>query len=522
MFSVKNRPYQILLLAVAAVTLLLGVAVFLIPPSLFPDPSWGFQVMRYMEQGHAFNLIPSPNPDNIAVDSTDFLSWWSPGQYLLPYFFKTLLWLNTGKAVSVTVTVCSLLGLAGYYRLFIRLGFSNWLSAISIAFIASQSYFILPFIFYPGGEVLLFAFGGWFLYGCFGIKQINWQALAFIFLAGIAGFVAKSSSLWIYAAGIACVWINLSSNKKDIKYWLRNGVLLAIPAAVALAIIYFFYLSKGVNPSSPGGTWLVKPETFSFPLSSPLLSGLSIDELFNGLIYHADTAMLSYNWSIVILALLAFGSLFFVNSVLRHAPNRDYALALTIVYIAGTLFFSYLYVRQADVSFEGRHFRIIGMLAIPGIVYFAGKSKISRVAFGIACLAFIWWEISYFKIEYKANMASGHGASGLSQQAYDQATLDELTRLDTQHPHAALFVTTAPDLAIEIQKNRVLILDMEDMTPGYLKTLKYLGKAGNIYMLMPQVWQKNGVAYRISQAFVNYHHFTVKKVGANYLDAAEN
>jgi hypothetical protein len=521
MFSVKNKPYRILLLAVGVVTLLLGIAIFIVPPSLFPDPSWGFQVMRYMEQGHAFNLLPGPDPDNIAKDTADFLSWWSPGQYLLPYFFKSILWLNTGKATALTVIVCSFLGLTGYYQLFKRLGFSNWLSAISIAFIACQNYFILPFIFYPGGEILLFAFGGWFLYGCFGIKKINWQALLFLFLAGIAGFFAKSSALWMYAAGVACVWVNLSDSKKDIKHWLRNGIMLGIPVVAALAVIYIGYLSKGVNPSNAAGAWLIKPETFTFPMAAPLLSGLSIDEMVNGLIYHPDVAFLSYGTSIAILVVLALGSLYFVNSVLHSIPNKDYVLALTIFYITGILFFSYLYLKQATVSFEGRHFRIIGMLAIPGLVHFASKTKVSRIAFGVIWLAFICWEVAYFKIEYKVNSQSGHGPSGLSQQAYDQATLNELSKLDKQHPEGALFVLTAPDLAIELQ-NRVLNLGIEDMSDRDLKELKYIGKAGAIYILMPDVYQKNGIAYKISQSFTNYHHFTVKHIGNNYLYSADN
>jgi len=522
MFSVKTKPYRILLLAVGLITLALGIAIFIVPPSLFPDPSWGFQVMRYMEQGHKFNLIPAPDPDNIAKDTTDFLSWWSPGQYLLPYFFKTILWLNTGKAAAFTVVFCSMLGLAGYYQLFKRLGFNNWLSAISIAFIASQSYFIGPFIFYPGGEILLFAFGGWFLYGCFGIRKITWQALLFLFLAGIAGFFSKSSALWMYAAGVACIWINLSANKKEVQHWLKNGILLAIPAIAAIAAIYLFYLSKGANPSQAGGGWLIRPETFSFPLASPLISALSIDEMVNGLIYHPDTAILSYGASIAILVILASTSLFFVNSVLRYVPHKNYALVLTVFYITGTLFFSYLYLKQANVSYEGRHFRIICLLATPGLIYFMSRSKASRVVFGLIWLVFICWEFSYFRIEYKVNIHSGHGPSGLSQQAYDQPTLDELARLDSLHPNGALFVATSPDLAIEIQKNRVMTLDMEDMTPHDLKYLKYAGKAGAIYMLMPEVYQKNGVAYKICKSFVDYKHFTVKKLGDYYLYAAEN
>ena len=523
MFSLKNNPHRIVLLAVGALTLVLGVLAFIVPQSLFPDPSWGFQVMRYMEHSHTFNLLPNADPENIATDYTDFLSWWSPGQYLLPYCLKTILWLNTGKAVALTVTLCSALGLSGYYMLFKKLGFSRWLAAISIAFIACQNYFILPFIYYPGGEVLLFAFGGWFLYGCFSIQKINWQAMVFLFVAGLTGFFSKSSVLWMYAAGTACIWIRLSSPQKNIRQWLINGILLGIPVLCALVTIYVFYLSKGANPSSTSGAWLLKPETITFPLASPLLSGLSLDEAFNGLIYHPDAAVLSYKWSIVIIILLTLGSLFFVNRVIKKIPHKNYALVLTVFYIAATLFFSVLYLKQANISFEGRHYRVIGMLSIPGLVYLLTRNKAGKIVLSAVWLAAFCWGMAYFSIEYNVNIHAGHGPSGLTQQSYDQATLDELHRLDASHPNGgALFVTISPELAIEL-KNRVFTLDVDDISPKQINQLKYAGKAGSIYMLMPSAYQNNGIAAKLSKSFINYHHFKVQPLGDDhYLYSADN
>jgi uncharacterized membrane protein YGL010W len=522
MFLEKDKPHRIVLLALGAITLILGVLLFIAPPSIFPDPGWGFQVMRSMQQGAHFNILASPNPDNIAINQNDFLSWWSPGQYLVPYFLQTVLWLNTGKAVAVTVALCSLFGLLGYYKLFKRLGFTSWLSAISVAFIASQNYFILPFVFYPGGEILLFAFAGWFLYGCFGISKVNWQAMLFLFAAGILGFICKSSALWMYAAGLACVWLNISTGKK-LQMWIRNGVLLAIPAGVALGIIYIEYISKGANPSNAAGAWLVKPETLSYPLASPLLSGLSVDEVFNGLIYHPDTPIISYQLSIVIIVVLAVGSLLLMRSIVRYIPNKNYILVFLVFYIASTVFFSYLYLKQATITFEGRHFRIMGVLAIPGLVYFASKSKAARIAFAIVWIAFIGWEFTYFTHGYSVNRDAAHGVSGLAQQGYDQETITEITVLDALHPHHCVFVITNPDLGIEIVHNRVMTLDVGDMTPEDFSDLNYSGKAGTIYMLMPLTYVQNGMAVRITKSFKAYQQFTVRRLSKEfYLYTASN
>ena len=114
MFLEKDKPHRKILLALACITCVLGLLLFIAPSSIFPDPGWGFLVMRSMQRGAHFNTLVSPNPDNITLDQEKFLSWWSPGQYLAPYFFQTVLRLTTGKAVAVTIFLCSLLGLAGY------------------------------------------------------------------------------------------------------------------------------------------------------------------------------------------------------------------------------------------------------------------------------------------------------------------------------------------------------------------------------------------------------------------------
>lgn len=515
MYLEADKSYKVILGITLGITLILGILIFIVPPCPFPDPSWGFQVMRATEHGHAFNTLSSPDPTNIAVDKTVFLSWWSPGQYLLPYFLKTVLWLNTGRATALTIILCSILGLVGYFKLFKRLGFTPNIAAISVAFIACQNYFIQPYIFYTGGETLIFAFAGWFLYGCFCIDKISWKALVFVFFAGLIGFFSKSSALWVYVAGLACIWIKTSVDSKKILIWIKNGALLAVPFITALGIIYFFYLSLGENPSGSEGGLIFKPETFTFPLASPFVAGLSLDELFNGFIFHDDAAIFTYSQATLILIALALASIALLVCIYRFVPNKNYALAIGVLYIVAALFFIDLYLKQASVSYEGRHYRIIGILAIPGMVYFASKAKATQVAFGVMWVAFICWEVKSFTLDYKFNMHSARGTSGFSWQGYEPATLNELIKLDNEQRNA-IFVITNPDIAIEIKHNRIITLDIEDMDKGDFAELRFAGNGGIIYILMPVSYIKNGFAQGIAKSFVNYKHFEVKPLSKTF------
>jgi hypothetical protein len=364
---------------------------------------------------------------------------------------------------------------------------------------------------------LLFAFAGWYLYGCFGFKSLSWQLLGFVFLAGLVGFFTKSSAIWIYAAGVACIWVNLSASKKNIMTWLRNGIAVGIPVIMALAIIYLGYLSKGDNPSSNGGPLKLLPETFSFPLASPLLAGFSLDELFNGLIYHPDGPVFSYALTTVVLIIFAIGSLVFVAIIYKKLPNTNYVLAFTAVYSVAVVFFTYLYLKQSPISYEGRHFRIVGLLAIPGMIWLLNRTKASRLVLTVVWIAFICWELRFFAVEYKGNYDAPHGSSGMSQQLYDHETLNTIVQFDATHHNNATFVVTNPDVAAEISNNRVITLDdLDNMPKEDFAQLKFAGTSGIIYMLMPKSFVEKGLADGVVKCFTGYHQFYSKKLSNRY------
>ncbi|HEY2582750.1 MAG TPA: hypothetical protein VGI43_13130, partial [Mucilaginibacter sp.] len=164
MDSKNKNLYKILLLITGIAVLISGVILFYIPPAIFPDPGMGFQVLRCMQLGGSFNVFTSPDQGDISQNYSEFLTWWSPGQYLIPWLFKLIAGVNTGRAIAITITVAQLLGLAGFYAFFKKIGFTPFISALSVVFIICQQAFAVPYVFYNGGEVLLFAFEGWFLY----------------------------------------------------------------------------------------------------------------------------------------------------------------------------------------------------------------------------------------------------------------------------------------------------------------------------------------------------------------------
>ena len=362
----NDKLARFILFFVGTAVLVMGITLIFIPPALFPDPANGFQVLRSMHLGGGFNNIVAPDQSDISQDYTEFLTWWSPGQYLVPYFFKLIFGLNLGRGIAIAVFLATVSGLAGLYCFFKKLGISNLVSALTISFIFFQVAFFVPFVYYNGGEILLFSFVGWFLYGCASLDKPEIKLVLFVLLTGWLGFFFKSSFIWMYGAGLFCLWIRLSNAKSGT--WFKNGLWIGIPAILSLALIYIVFLSKGQSPANAAHGLNITAETFSFPLASPVLSAFSIDDLAHGLIFHFGPRVFSPSLSILILLLSMILSLVIILMIVRLVPNKTYRLLLLVFYLVAFLFFSFSYMRQLDISYEARHFRVLGILIIPGIL----------------------------------------------------------------------------------------------------------------------------------------------------------
>lgn len=498
---------RLILSLTAAFTLFMAVYIYMHPPALYPDPGWGFKVMRSMQTGSPFNILTSPDHEDIAKNSHGFMSWWSPGQYLVPYFFITALKLNIGQAVALTVSLCSLCGLAGLYLFFKKSGFSRFISAISIAFIASQQIYIIPFVFYNGGEVILFAFIGWFLYGCCHFSKIGWQIIVFVFLSGIVGFFCKSAFLWIYIAALAFLWIRLSTGKK-IAAWLISGLCIGTPAILSLVLIYVTYLSKGDNPAANVNGLKLAWETFCFPLASPLLTALPIDDFSNGIINHPVGI-------IIALALLSVAIFIYVYQMV---PNANYRLLLTMLYITAVAFYGINFLRQANISYEARHMRVIGLVITPGIILTI--SKLKKIYWLLPALVWVYiikinYKFLYTGFDRNANW-SAHGSTGLAQLFIDQSTLKYITHLDNA-AHNAVFVFITPDAGLEILNNRVITYpQIDDNLQPENDFDKYAGHAGTLYIVLPKLYMGTKASMYLKN-FPGYSNFEVTQPGKNYI-----
>lgn len=517
MYSAVKNKHSLILISIGLVIITVGLVCFYSPPSLYPDASYGFHVMQAMERGGMFNMTINPANENIAENNTSFLAWWSPGQYLLPYLFKFLSGLNIAHATVIATFFSCFTGIIGFYLLFLKWGFSKIVSALSIAFIVLQQFYFEPFIFYNGGETILFAFIGWFVLGCFSFRKINWKLLAFALISGWIGFFCKASFLWMYAAGLCCTWINISIQEKGFYQWIKNGLIISLPAIISLLFIYKYYLSRGPGPASVREGFHFSLNAFIFPLASPTLSGFSLDEVFGGLLYHAGPAVLDARIISAILCVLAILTIAIIVVLNSSMLSLQYKIGLTIFYTTSVLFFGYLFLERADVSMESRHFRILGLILIPGVFYLVSRlGTLYKTFFIVLAVSIILLGFRFLISGWQKNHSVGaRGNTGFAQLNIDQPSLDYLEKLD-QENNNALFAFKNPDTGLEIVHNRIITLSWGE--PEFkLSEVSFDGHAGPVFVLVPVADTSLINAGSLQNIFPEYSAFTSKLLTKNYI-----
>lgn len=293
---------------------------------------------------------------------------------------------------------------------------------------------------------------------------------------------------------------------------------VALPGLIAIAGIYFFFLSKGSTPASASNGIKLTLQSGTFPLASPLLSGFSADDLLHGLIYHTGKPVLEQAWSMAALIVLALASVWLVFVIIVRIPGRDYRLFVIVFYSIAIIFFTIVYLRQLTVSYEARHFRLIGILIVPGVVHLAGKAKVPyRVLLGMILLGIAYTSARYLVKGMDVNKTlAARGTTGIAQPNIDQASLNQVMKLDRENRNA-VFIFVSDDIGLEIMHNRIITLqpigdDLKINTDDY----RYEGHGGPLYIILPENYA-GPKEKMIMKSFPGYKGWNESMLSAKYV-----
>ena len=489
-----------------AIVLTIGLAwMIATPPGIFSDSVSGFLVMRSMERGAPFNHTWVVNEDDIAVDRSEFTSWWTPGQYLVPMAIGSL-GLDLGQSMAVTIALAWLIGVAGFGSLWRRLGFTPEVTAISVAVLLSQSFVVSWGWYYHGGELLQWSFLPWFVLLGLRCREFKWLQVAAMAAALTLGIFFKSAFAIIGASVIASLLL-LEVGEVRRPFGIRTLSLAlrsAVAAGVALAA-FWGYVSLGDSPASnnPWSFSNIARGELLFAAAGPLNT---LFELWKS--YIPATEMMSFpgrglGWPLLVVSLVSVLLLFAM--VRFSVGSREYRVLVIGVYVCVVAAFSLAFALDLVISFNARHFRMAGVFFVPGIVALLTRipSRSARfLSLGLVAALSLTITAQFAYPRPADPLARPVGTSGFSHSYASQAALDALSSLDAQLGSGNNLVGVPwPQMGLDVRNSRVYNMRTARRGAEFFRHRLFFGRVDNLIVMLPVQFAERDKISMVLRAF---------------------
>ena len=536
-----------------------------IRPTVGQDSGVGFVTLRSMLQGGAFNYFISPDPANIANDSAAFLTWFSPGQYLVPGAF---VWLGMDykTAISLTVLISSVVGVIGWAKVAQKFAAPPFVIFVFLCGLVLFRYGTLPFQMYTGGEVLLFAAAPWsFCWLWSAIEKPPMACFTFALISVAILFFAKLTGLIVFAADVLAISLLELLRKRRV-----TSAMLALWTACGVGAISFivFWHSHGGVPAD-GSRFAVTLPAVWFPVAGAALSGVSGVDLLNWILHHRSIPLLLalaillgligmrlvfWIWNRMsdtgykvgaVIGLLAIATL--IASVLAavyvlHIPFsfeqrnfRDTGLLasglfglvlmfwvwdqlqstryrlMTICFFAIIAFYTtaliVMYIGGSSISFEERHFRYAGILF--SLMFLVALDLRRLLAKGLTFVIFGAFAI-YSLASYVADareLTKGRYYEQLSfnlLRMVPSGVLEYLRSQATENNWRRPVVVISPQVALDLPRFRIIEADLDFIPIETIHDFKWAGRAEKVIVVLQQQMTANGKAEALLKCFVDY------------------
>lgn len=486
----------------------------LVPPSLSHDAGWGMQEWRTLSTGGPINTLVSPDPADISRDQASRVTWWSPGQYLVPGIL-TLLGVRLGTALTITVGASLLCCLLGWIAVAKHFALSPRAAMLIVAFMATFRYSTLPFGIYNGGEVLLQAITPWLiLAGCCIPSMTALRAVGLACLAIWVAFFAKLTGVMVASAALLTCSVEALVRLRRITAGMVAG---AVGASVAFGSLYLVWFSRGTTPASGTG-WAFRLSEVFFALAAPSGAGVSWEDMLAALLRRsASNDPIEGSLPSVILWLLLPPVFLFLTVILKGW--REYAddamlrklLKITVgFYAVCALAMSAIFAHGGDVSLEERHLRAAGMLVFVCLLAVSSRlprNSVIRLTVGALCvLMSLFGSIAFAHRAWSTKQGQIDRYSRTHQPSVDESGIEFLRTEFEREGRDALFVLPSPDVACAFPpKARILSNHIEFESEATISARTYRGKVpGRLYVVLPTRIAQSVKGSLLLKEFVDY------------------
>ena len=481
--ALLHPPIDRALAWIAATTIcgVLGGISLVVPPFITWDSAHGFLAWRGTVLG-AMNCSISPNPENIAQDMCEFMTWWSPGQYLVPGTIS-LLGVPLGIAMTLTVALALLASLIGWVMVARVFAPQRSLAALLVGLIGSFPYSTLAFLTYHGGEILLQAGTPWLVLTAYLIPEMRAVPAGLLAAGAVClSFLAKLTGLLTMAAALLAGSLVFFVFGRRVTYGMIGG---ALGAMAAFAVVYFAFLSRGSTPAVQTMGWSLPLQSIALVFLLPWVAGISWSDALDWIFPDMPSAYFAY----LAPAVLVIGLIVFW----RPQTTNEKRLRLFCLWFYGitTAVFIFLYIHGSALSLEERHFRSVGTLLFVCAVMSAmetGTPRWAKSSFLILCALMAFYGVASFSYQ-ELQTARGNSLDRMSwtnQRIFDPAAIEFAKEIYVREGHDALFVLPSPQMAVTLPTEARVFVIEPNSPPASQPMDRYFGRVrGHLVVIMP-------------------------------------
>ena len=490
-------------IAALAISGMLAGASLLVPPFIDWDSAFGFLAWRGTLLGAA-NSIISPDPANIAHDAVDFLTVWSPGQYLIPGAIS-LIGVPLGVAMTLTVALALLASLIGWVMVVRAFAPRTSLAILVVALIGSFHYSTHAFSTYHGGEILLQAAAPWLLLTAYRVPEMDAIPAALLAAGAVVfAFLAKLTGLIVAAAALVAGSLVVLAFGRRITRGMIGG---ALGGVAALAILYVSFFSRGPTAVSET-SWSVPFNRIAFASLDPWVAGMSWSDPLGLIFLPTANGFYTYLTCLVPPAVLVIGLVLFWRP--QTTDEKKLRLFSLWFYAVMAAVFILLFIHGAAIGADERHFRSAGTLLFVCALMSASAARTPRWARGLFVVlcalmavyglgSFSYHELSTVKGQFLDR------TSWTNQRIFDAAAVDFTREIYAREGRDALFVLPSYQIAVTLPVDaRIIVIDLNWETASKIPG-RYSGRVpGHVVVLMPNSTSETSKGRALLSAFRDY------------------
>ena len=486
--------------------LLVACGWWVAPPLLWSDTATGMLAWRNFVAGGRWNTISEPSAINLALNTEQTVTWWSPGQYV-PLGLLQSAGFSLGAGVLVLALLAAWSLTAGMVRLARTLGEPEAsLPWIALA-VAASWHTLYAFGMFIGGEVALIAMVPWVALLAWSLRHHPVRLIILLPPLFLLGSFAKHSFA-IYALGLlAFLWQeSLRGRAPTLRNWISGSWPLAAVGLVYLLGRHIVF-PGGPGPADPGQINYTAAESVGFASLGPILAatggGSFIGRIFMIFGLPAELGWQQYAPIIVWIVPLPLILYLALCRGYRALERLAGIIALTYVTVLALLLW-----RGGSISLDDRHFRPAGVLllaALAGAAVHAARAWLRHAARACLILVIVFGIGAALQRHHFMRHSVYPSAGHISITDMPPAAQAELRRIDaTAIGTDQVIYLPKPELSVLVHHARLIVNDAVTREAAWFASLSYKGRVSSLTLVLPAIFNRDGRGVAARNSFTDY------------------